>query len=73
MLMYSGRQARQLHVCEIPARNSCLTHLLWAERVRRLHEVRTDHGEGDTVAVLRRELHALLELALEQVRVEAAA
>ena len=36
-----------------------------------LHEVSTQHGEGNAVAVLGRELHALLELVLKDGRVEA--
>ena len=37
-----------------------------------LHEVGTHHGEGDAVAVLGGELHALLELVLKHRRVETA-
>ncbi len=48
-----------------------VTHLFGTQLVRGLHEVRAHHGEGDAVAVLRRELHALLELVLEDGCVEA--
>ena len=46
------------------------TDLLWTQLVGGLHEVCTHHGEGDAVAVLGGELHALLELVLKHRRVE---
>ena len=38
--------------------------------MRGLHEVCAEHGKGDAVAVLGRELHAMLELHLEDMCVE---
>ena len=41
------------------------THLLRTQGVSGGHEVSTNHGEGDGVAVLCWELHTLLELVLQ--------
>ena len=53
-------------VCEV-----VFTDLLWTKVMRRMHEMRTDHRVGYTKAMLCWELHTLLELLLENTRVEA--
>ena len=47
-------------------------HLFWAEFMCGLHEVGTQHWERHAESVLGRKLHALLELVLEDWRVETA-